>query len=108
MSIKNAVTSCGYLPLKDRLLVDIVDKGERKTQAGIILPDDDFKDWGIRARWARVVGIGGEAIEYGIELGDYVLLEHGDWSRSLPDAHGNKVWMTTVHKCIARTREFHA
>lgn len=105
MSLESALSEFGVFPLKDNLLVDIVDRGERTTTGGIILPDDDFKETGIRPRWARVRAVGSGAVRYGVGVGDYVLLEHGDWSRALPDGEGGKVWMTTIHKCTAKSAE---
>ena len=43
-------------PLRGKLIGEILERGERKTAGGIIMMDDD---------------------------GDYVLVEHGRWSREL-------------------------
>ena len=69
-------------PIKDNLIVEDMNFGERKTKGGIILMDDDGEEHGIRPRWARVYAKGPSNIdEYNV--GDWVLVAHGRWSRGL-------------------------
>jgi len=68
-------------PIKDRVLVVDLEFGERKTQAGIILTDDDGKSAGIKARWARIFKVGPKQKE--LQPGDYILLDHGRWTRGI-------------------------
>lgn len=67
-------------PLRNKVLVDEIKKGERLI-SGIIIPNDDKKDAGIRPRWCRVYAIG-EGVDT-IEPGDWIFVEHGRWSREL-------------------------
>lgn len=93
--------------IRDQVLVDIFDQGEQTTKAGLIIPDDDFTERGVRPRQATVLALGPNAIDQGIELGDTVLIDHGDWSRKVefddPDNCGKKVryWMTEITRVLA-------
>ena len=69
-------------PLKDKVLVTTMERGERRLGSGIILPNDDGRDGGIRPRWARVYAVGSDAPE-DIQEGDWALIDHGMWSRGL-------------------------
>ena len=55
--------------------------GEQKTKGGIILPNDDGKNHGIYARWCQVYAKGPENKD-DYEVGDWILVSHGRWSRS--------------------------
>lgn len=69
-------------PLKGKVVTEAVDKGERVTDAGIIVLDDDGKDIGVRPRWFKVLQTHPEE-EEDIAAGDYVLVEHGRWTRKI-------------------------
>jgi co-chaperonin GroES (HSP10) len=45
-------------PLKDGIIVEDMNFGERKTRSGLILLEDDGKLQGIRPRWAKVYAVG--------------------------------------------------
>lgn len=69
-------------PLKGKMVAKLVDKGERVTQDGIIILDDDGKEQGIRPRWFQVKQTHPEeTVE--VKPGDYVLVEHGRWTRKI-------------------------
>lgn len=92
-------------PLKNWIIIDIEDRGGGETASGIILVDDDFKEWGIRPRWARVLAVGPKAREADIEPGGYVLVDHLDWSPKIGqgvDTNGKPVtmWGTHVEKVL--------
>ncbi len=40
------------------ILAVMMEKGERKTAGGIVIPDDDGKERGIRSRWCQVYDVG--------------------------------------------------
>ena len=65
-----------------------MDMGQQVTKGGIIIPDDDMKDRGIKPRWAQVYRIG-EGIDW-LKEGDYVLMEHGRWSPGFELDDGNE------------------
>ena len=53
----------------------------RKLASGIVLLGDDGKTDGIRPRWGQVYKVGPEQTD--IQEGQWVLVEHGRWSRGL-------------------------
>jgi co-chaperonin GroES (HSP10) len=86
-------------PLHDGILVTDIEQGERKTHAGVIVVDDDGKDHGIRPRWARVYDVGSE-IDW-LQKGQWVLIEHGRWSRAVKDGSGQEVRRAENESCLA-------
>lgn len=68
-------------PLHDSVIVTDMDFTGRQLQSGVILLGDDGKTDGIRPRWARVYAIGPEQRD--VSVGQWVLIEHGRWSRGL-------------------------
>ena len=68
-------------PIRDIILVRDMNFGEQKTSSGIVLRSDNGKSEGVKPRWARVFAIGPEVED--VQVGDWVLLEHGRWSRAL-------------------------
>lgn len=59
----------------------MIERGERKLNSGIVLPNDDGKDSGIRHRWAQVYSVGEEVND--IAVGQWILIDHGRWSRGV-------------------------
>lgn len=68
-------------PLNDTVLVADMHFGEVITASGIIITSDDGKTEGIRPRWGRVWAIG--PTQKDLEVNDWVLIEHGRWSRGI-------------------------
>lgn len=67
-------------PIHDRVIVSDMNFGEQTTQGGIIITSDDGKDRGVKPRWGRVVSKGPDNKEP-YEVGDWILVEHGRWTR---------------------------
>ena len=67
--------------IKNKVLVTNIESGAKLTPGGIIIPDDDKTERGIRARWGEVYAVGPEV--NGIEPGNWVLISHGRWSRGV-------------------------
>ena len=65
-------------PLRDNVLLTNLETGERLSTNGIIIPNDDGTDTGIRARWGQVYAIGPEQKD--VAVGDWVLMQHGRWT----------------------------
>jgi len=66
-------------PLRDSIIVTDMSFEGRQLSSGIVLLGDDGKTDGIRPRWARVFATGPEQRD--IRVGQWVLIEHGRWSR---------------------------
>lgn len=72
----------GIRPIHDHVLVTDLYFGEQKTAGGLIIRDDNGTSRGVYPRWARVWAKGPEnKDEY--QVGDYILIEHGRWTRKL-------------------------
>ena len=56
---------------------------QRITASGIVLLDDDKKSAGIRPRWAKIYGLGPEQKDPQLEIGKYILIAHGRWTRGI-------------------------
>lgn len=68
-------------PLRDNIIVEEMEFGIQTTSKGLIIPSDDGANHGIKPRWARVHAIGPDQKE--IKVGEYVLVEHGRWTRGI-------------------------
>jgi len=66
----------------------VLEMGERRV-GSIVLRDDNSKDHGIRARWAKVWRVA-EDIDW-LESGQWILVEHGRWTMTITvkDSQGN-------------------
>lgn len=76
-------------PLSNDILVIDMDLGEQTTSAGIVIQSDDGKAHGVKPRWARVYKIGTN-IDW-VKEGQWVLIEHGRWTRKIKIDDGNGV-----------------
>ena len=78
-------------PIHDRVLVSDMDFGEQKTKGGLIIGSDDGHTRGIKPRWCKVVKKGHKNKD-DYKEGDWILVEHGRWSRgfSFADKNGNE------------------
>ena len=79
----DCTTDMTLVPIKDHILVTDIEQGMAITAGGIIIPDADGKVEGIQPRWARVVSKG--PTESDVEIGQWVLVEHGRWTRGVKD-----------------------
>ena len=66
----------------NRVLVSDMYFGEQKTASGIILRDDDGTTRGVYPRWGKVYRKGPYNDDPYSE-GDWVLVEHGRWTRGI-------------------------
>ena len=88
-------------PIRDRVLVSDMYFGEQKTKSGLIIANDDGKTRGIYPRWGRVHAKGPDNNE-SYEVGDWVLIEHGRWTRSfnVDEGEGAKELRMIDEECI--------
>jgi len=66
----------------DRVLVTDMYFGEQKTKSGLIINNDDGTTRGIYPRWGKVHSKGPRNKEP-YEEGQWILIEHGRWTRSV-------------------------
>jgi len=74
-------------PTKGTVLVTNIEQGSKMTRGGIIVLDDDGKERGIRERWAQVWAKHPDVDD--LEIGDWVLIKHGRWSRGIDITDGD-------------------
>jgi len=84
-------------PIHADVLVTNMHFGETKTAGGIIIQSDDAKAHGVKPRWARVYAKGPENT-YPYNVGDWILIEHGRWTRKIDieDEQGKKIDLQKV------------
>lgn len=81
--------------LKDKVLVTNIESGGKLTRNGIIIPDDEGKERGIRPRWAEVYAVGDNVKD--ITPGQWILISHGRWSRGVDiDTETGKITLRQV------------
>ena len=94
-------------PLSKDLLVINMDMGEMKSDGGIVIQSDDGKAHGVKPRWAQVYKVGTDC-EIDVKEGQWVLIEHGRWTRKIKidDGQGEKEFQKVeVKSVIAVTNE---
>lgn len=86
-----------FKTLGDKIFVTHIERGMQKTAGGIILTDDNFKEHGIKPRWAQIKLMGPTAAEtHGVNVGEWVLVEHGRWTLGMDfteEGEELRLWM---------------
>lgn len=75
------ITKGTLLPIRDNVIVEEMEFGEQITKGGIIIQSDDGKTMGVKPRWGRVYAVGPKQKD--IKVGEWVLMEHGRWTRGM-------------------------
>ena len=85
---------------KDILVVDM-DMGDMTTSGGIVIQSDNGKTHGVKPRWAKVYKVGSE-VDIDVKVGQWVLIEHGRWTRkiNIDDGEGVKDFQKVEIKSI--------
>lgn len=88
-----------FNPPESAIYVINLDRGEAVSAGGIIISDDHMKERGIRPRWAQVWKVGKDW-EEDFKPGQWVLLEHGNWSNiiELENDAGEKIDMQVIEE----------
>lgn len=73
--------------LTNKILCKEIEKGQQVSSGGIILPDDDASETGIRPRWMQVFSVGPEVID--IKEGQWIMVEHGRWTHGMEVRDGD-------------------
>ena len=91
---------------RETILAKTMEKGERKSAGGIVIPDDDGKDSGIRPRWCQVHDVG-SASEFKDEIseGDWILVAHGRWTQGV-DFNGETLWKIDPDGILLHSDEY--
>lgn len=102
----NAVHIEEFLPLKDAVVVHKMQFGERISSGGIIVPNDDMKNSGIRPRWARVYAVGPAQTD--LEVGQWIYIAHGRWTRGIKieDSEGAQIVRKVDNKDILLVSDY--
>lgn len=80
----------------NRVLVKDMHFGEQKTKSGLIIGNDDGSTRGIYPRWGKV-HTKGPTNKDDYEVGDWILIEHGRWTRGVDmDIEGEEVTLRMV------------
>lgn len=75
------VKANSFIPLKDNIFVVDLEGRVQRTKAGIIIPDDNMKEHGIKPRWGKVWRVGPDVSA--VLPGEWVLVEHGRWTAKI-------------------------
>ena len=67
--------------LRDHIIVEDMNFGERVSRGGIIKIHDDGVESGIHPRWGKVYSVGPEQSD--VKIGEWVLVKHGRWTRGV-------------------------
>jgi co-chaperonin GroES (HSP10) len=88
-------------PLSKDLFVINMDMGEQTTAAGVVIASDDGKAHGVKPRWAEVYKVGTDC-EINVKEGQWVLIEHGRWTRKIKidDGNGEKEFQKVEVKSV--------
>lgn len=70
-----------FKPLRNTVFVTDLEHGAKLTNAGIIIPDDNMKESGIRPRWGRILCVGPDVED--LVPGDWIYVEHGKWTNGI-------------------------
>ena len=73
-----------------------------RTRTGLIIPRLQSTQRG--ERWARVTAVGPTAVEDGVNIGDFILIEPLMWTAN-QSFEGAKVWKTTTEKILIVTND---
>jgi co-chaperonin GroES (HSP10) len=77
-------------PLSQDILVCDMDMGEQVTAGGIVVGSDDGKAHGVKPRWACVYKVG-DRCELDVKVGQWILIEHGRWTRKIKIDDGESI-----------------
>jgi co-chaperonin GroES (HSP10) len=83
-------------PIGNRVIVTDMYFGEQKTKSGLIISDDNGSTRGIYPRWGKVYAKGPDNTD-DYAVGDWILVEHGRWTRSVTlDNNGTEIEVRMV------------
>lgn len=77
-------------PLPADILVYDMEMGDQVTAGGIVIQSDDGKAHGVKPRWAQVYKVG-DRCEVDVKPGQWILIEHGRWTRKIKIDDGDSI-----------------
>ena len=86
----DALKCKGVRAIRDWVIIEEMNFKERISRAGLIILGDDGKSEGIRPRWGKVYAVGPKQDH--IKIGQWIMLEHGRWTRGfdIEDENGKQ------------------
>jgi co-chaperonin GroES (HSP10) len=101
MSFAFAAKQVKVRALSKDILVINMDMGEMKSAGGIVIQSDNGKAHGVKPRWAEVYKVG-EDCDVDVKVGQWILIEHGRWTRkiTIDDGNGEKEFQKVEVKSI--------
>jgi len=89
MSFSSLVKHIRIRALNKDVIVSDMDFGEVTLKSGIVLRSDDGQSHGVKPRWAKVYKVGPNQTD--VKIGQWILIEHGRWTRKLKIDDGEGV-----------------
>lgn len=90
------VVTSKVTPLRDGIIVEEMKFGMQTTSKGLIILNDDGANHGIKPRWGRVYSVGPDQKD--VKVGQYILVEHGRWTRGIEVVDPNTGEETVIRK----------
>jgi co-chaperonin GroES (HSP10) len=78
--------------IHDNVLITDMNFAEQVSAGGIIVGSDNGKTEGIKPRWGKVYKVGPD--QHDIKIGDWILIEHGRWTRGVTIEDTNNTTVT--------------
>lgn len=84
------------IAIHDHVIIKDMTFDEEVTKNGIIIPSQNGKVEGIKARWGQVYATGPEQKD--VNVGEWIYVEHGRWTRGVDmvDENGEKYTVRRV------------
>ena len=83
-------------PIRDGIIIEEMKFGMQTTGKGLIILDDNGANHGIKPRWGKVYSVGPDQKD--IKVGQYILIEHGRWTRGVEVVDPDTNEVTTIRK----------
>lgn len=90
----------------DKILAEMIDRPEnfKQRKSGIIIQEKDGTANAIRNRWFKIHAVGPD-VNFEINPGEYVLVEHGRWSNGMKVSNDLKLYLLDNKDCLAVSDE---
>ena len=90
----------------ENILAVMMEKGERKSAGGIVIPNDDGKESGIRPRWCQVYNVGPDSeLKDDIFPDDWICVAHGRWTEGMV-IDDKTIWKIDPNGILLHSKEY--